>query len=104
MKEKALVLSLSRWEIDGNKGGKIKWSTLDRVITENRSGVEILEAACPYDALSAVSSVPCICELDLSLTAANVNGRAVSKVAVRAVHQLDEKKFSSDCLAVSLNS
>lgn len=104
MKEKALVLNLSRWEIDGNRGGKITWTTFDRVGSENRLGVEILTASCPFDALSSVSSVPCVAELDLTLTASNVNGRAVSKVSVLAVHQLDEKKIVSNCLSVSLNS
>lgn len=104
MKEKALVLSVSKWEIDGNRGGKISWCVFDRTTTDQKSGVEILSASCPFETLSALPSVPCVAELDLSISSTSVNGRAIAKVVVSAVRATDEKSFSSNCMKINLQA
>lgn len=104
MKEKALVLSLSKWEIDGSKGGKISWCTFDRTSTENRKGIEILSAPCPYAAFEELQAVPCVAELDLSMSAMNVNGKAIAKVIVSGVKPLEDKSVQSNCLKLTLTA
>ena len=105
MKEKVLVLNVSKWEFENQRGGKITWSNLDKVMDDNRSGLDILSASCSYEeALQALPFVPCVAELEFSVSAAIVNGKSKPVLNVTSISPKDEKKFSSNALSVSLNA
>lgn len=105
MKEKVFVLDVSKWEFDGHRGGKVLWTNFDKVTNENRSGVDVLTGSCPFEeALQALPFVPCVCELSFSVSSVVVNGKSKPVLNVTSISPLEDKKYSSNAFAVSLNS
>lgn len=97
MKIKALILNVSRYQLDnGVRGGKMSWTDLATTQNENRRGLEIYTATAPFEAFGQLPSVPCVAEITLSMKSATSNGKAVTQIVVDAVSPLTEKKFSSE--------
>lgn len=97
MKQKVLVLNVSRYQLDnGVRGGKISWTDLETASNENRRGLEIYTASAPFEAFGQLPQVPCVADIAFSLKAATSNGKAVTQIVVDSVAPSAEKKFSSD--------
>ena len=97
MKSKVLVLNVSRYQLDnGVRGGKIAWTDLATISNENRRGLEIFTASAPFEAFVALSSVPCVAEIEWSMKSASSNGKSVTQVVIDSATPVADKKFSSD--------
>lgn len=96
-KTKVLVLSASRYQLDnGVHGGKLTWTTLDTTQNENKRGLEVYTASCPFETYATLQQCPAVCELEWSMKASTTNGKASTQVVVLGLKPLDEKKFVSE--------